>query len=602
MAWQLENAVKTGRLRPETAANVERWLTEPQYARYAERIRGLLDAGEFDALEDAFWQVIPFGTGGRRGPVGELGSATINERTIAESALGLAAYLTSTVPVGAARGNGSAVVAYDTRLRSEEFARLTATVLAAGGLSVFLFESPRSTPELSFAIRHLGCDAGVVISASHNPPEFNGFKAYWSAGEQILPPHDAGIIRCVESAGLLPPLDFESAVSSGSIALIGDEVDRAYLRSVVSLSLSGERGVRALYTPLHGVGTTSVSRVLEDAGFEGLAIYEPQRAMDGNFSNVPDHYPNPERPAVFEPAIEHAQREGMDLVLASDPDADRLGVSARSASGHFEFLHGNALGALLASYVIGKRARQGSLSPRHYVVETLVTTPLIASIARKHGIRVIDTLPVGFKFIAQTIEAEGADGFVFGAEESLGYLAGDYCRDKDASIAALYVMELAAELGRDGRTLLDELDALHVEHGYHLEDQWSLVCEGASGSEDIRRIMADLRESPPASLGGCRLTRVRDYSNQEIHSLPENERIGTLEGQRTNILFFDSEERPRISIAARPSGTEPKIKFYFFIRAEPDAGPLEEVRVQVTTQMAALRESIAKHVERILAG
>ncbi|HVW00644.1 MAG TPA: phospho-sugar mutase, partial [Planctomycetaceae bacterium] len=438
----VDSALKDQKLSASSATNLKRWLTEPFFAAYQPGILAAIQAGDFGRLDSVFWEVIPFGTGGRRGMMADYGSATINVRTIAESAQGLGVYLHKAT----GKTGGRAVIAHDTRNRSDEFARLTATTLAANGLHVFFFESKRSTPELSFAVRHLKCDVGVVVSASHNPPSDNGFKAYWSNGAQVLPPHDKGIIDCVYEARDIPTLDFDQAVADGKIEIIGEEVDQAYIDALLKLSLSKARGVSAVFTPLHGVGETNVYRLLREAGFDQVSVFEPQRAADGNFTNVPDQLPNPERTAVFKPVIEQAKKTGADLVLASDPDADRLGVCVRDKNGEYVHLTGNRVGALLTDYILRRRAAAKNLSDQHYVVETLVTTPLISAIAKSQNVRAIDDLLVGFKYIGQTMDREGPDKFVFGAEESLGYLAGEYARDKDAGIAARYVMELAAEL------------------------------------------------------------------------------------------------------------------------------------------------------------
>lgn len=561
----LEAAGASGRISESAIANIRRWLTEPGYAAYVPRILPLIDGEKFEELDLLFWEVIPFGTGGRRGLMTDFGSATMNDRTVAESANGVAVYLKKVRE----KEGGRAVVACDTRNRSDEFARLTACVLAAHGLHVCLFESYRSTPELSFAVRHLKCDVGVMISASHNPPSDNGVKVYWTSGTQVLPPHDAGIIECVYESNEIPTVDFDEAVADGRIELIGTDVDDAYIRTVARLSLSSSRDIKVLFTPLHGVGETSVFRVLEEAGFEAVEIFEPQREANGNFPNVPDQLPNPERPVVFGPPIERAKKSGATLVLASDPDADRLGVAVRDAKGQFVHLTGNRIGVLLADYVIRKRKASGTVGPQHFVVETLVTTPLIAEVARSYKMRAVDNLLVGFKYIAQTIDREGPERFVFGAEESLGYLAGTYARDKDAAIAALYLCECAAELKRQNKTLLDRLDELYLAHGYFLEAQQSESAEGPKGRAMIERLMEALTNDPPKSLAGIDLVRVRDYAKHEIRTLPENVRAGELLDPQGELLFFESAPSDStIGFAARPSGTEPKIKFYFFARSQ----------------------------------
>lgn len=597
----LAAAVAAGRLSADSAGHIQRWLTQPAFRRYVPRLAELIHSGQFETLERLFWQVIPFGTGGRRGEMAELGSATINARTIAESAHGLAVYLKSRKPAGEAR----AVIAYDTRHRSAEFARLTATTLAAHRLKVYFFESPRSTPELSFAVRHLSCDVGAMITASHNPPSDNGFKAYWSHGGQVLPPHDRGIIDCVYQAGEIPEIEFDAAVAEGRIELIGEQVDREYIAAVLRLSLSRARDVPAVYTPLHGVGETSVWRTLTEAGFWGIELFEPHRAADGNFTNVPDQLPNPERPEVFRPVIPRAREIGAELILASDPDADRLGVMARDAAGEFGYLTGNQVGALLADYALGKRKAAGTLSPQHYVVETLVTTPLIAAIGRSYGVRVFDELLVGFKYIAETMEREGADRLVFAAEESIGFLAGAHCRDKDASVAALYVMELAAELRAQRKTLWDRLDELYVAHGYFQEGQVSKYCHGPQGKAQIDLLMRQFRTAPPVELAGLPLVRVRDYGRHEIRELPANRKAADLPQPRGDLVIFETSPGGgcAITFAVRPSGTEPKIKFYFFARGPVcGAEALPAVKTATGRTLGQAQAALLSWIETALAG
>lgn len=603
----IQSALVAERLSQESATNLKRWLYEPQFAEYQTSLQQMVLTDQFDELHRLFWEVIPFGTGGRRGVMGELGSATINSRTIAESAHGLAIYCRGII---GAEG-GKAVVACDTRNRSDQFSRLAATTLAAHGFQVFFFESHRSTPELSFAVRRLNCDVGVMISASHNPPSDNGFKAYWSHGGQILSPHDAGIISEVVNAGVIPEIDFDAAVTAGKIVPMGEDdsrgIDAAYIAAVTELSCSSARDVSALFSPLHGVGETSVFAVLEAAGFSGVEIFEPHREPNGDFPNVDGQLPNPERTAVFRPLIDHAKTAdrktteaktaGANLLLASDPDADRLGVVVRNADGDYVPISGNQTGALITDYLLRKRAENGTLSADNYVVETLVTTPLIAAIARQYGVRIIDDLLVGFKYIGQTIDAEGPDNFVFGAEESLGFLAGSYARDKDAAVAALFLLELAAELKRDGKTLLDALEALWLQHGYFTEGQTSKICEGPDGREQIENLMQTFRDAPPTMLCGIPLAAVRDYHDHEIRSLPDNVGVDELPSPAGDLLFFDSVEvGRRYSIAVRPSGTEPKIKFYFFVQS--DVGDsLTNCRQQADQLMTDLQTALTQWID-----
>lgn len=563
-------AVAAGQLNEATGQNVRRWLAESHYSPYQPQLIRLVESADYGELNRLFWERIPFGTGGRRGPMSEFGSATINDRTIAESAHGLATYVLKCLGHKEGTAGPRAVVAFDSRHRSEEFAKRTACVLAANGFRVDYFPQPRSTPELSFSVRRLECDTGVMISASHNPPADNGFKAYWSTGGQVLPPHDAGIIECVDAATDIPSLNFEVAVAEGKITLAGESLDTAYVDAVCQLSLSSERAITALYTPLHGVGETSVFRVIQQAGFHEVSIYEPQRSQDGSFPNVPDHLPNPERFAVFGPAIEEAKRTSVDLVLASDPDADRMAVAVRDRSGEFVCLTGNQLGALLTEYVLNRRQVTGTLSSDNFVIETLVTTPLIAAIGESYGVQVIRNVLVGFKHIAAEVDARDPGKFLFATEESLGFMAGNYCRDKDAAVGALYVLELAAELKRRGRTLLDQLNDLHLRYGYHLEETVSTMCPGPSGQAKIRQIMAAFRGSPLTTAGGCVWESVRDFQQHEVRSLPSNRFIERIESPSGDLLIFQGVSRDcRVSVAMRPSGTEPKIKFYYFISTSP---------------------------------
>lgn len=595
---KLAAATVARKLSTNSEQNIRRWLTEPQYAKYREPIEQLIEHEDFERLNSLFWEVINFGTGGRRGRMADFGSATINERTIAESAHGLAEYFKQTMQ----RDTGRAVVTCDTRNRSIEFARLTACVLAAHGLEVFYFDSHRATPELSYAVRHLNCDVGAMISASHNPPSDNGFKAYWNHGGQVLEPHDKGIIECVYRASEIPLVDFDEAVESGQIKVIGDEIDVAYLNELKQLSLSDARQATAIFTPLHGVGATSVYRLLNELGFDGVQLFGPQAEPDGNFTNVPDQLPNPERTEVFGPAVEAAEGQAIDLVLASDPDADRLGVMVRGRDGEWVHLSGNRVGALIVDYITGKRAAAGELTADHFVVETLVTTPLVGRIAAARGLKVVDDLLVGFKYIGQTMDALGPELFVFGTEESLGYLAGSYCRDKDAGIAALYVMEQASELKAEQLTLLDRLDALFVEHGYFAEGQRSKVCTGESGRQQIDQLMQAFRESPPTELAGVAMDQVRDYGQHQQRSLPDNSFQQEIAEPSGDLLMFSgSTESGQFRFAARPSGTEPKIKFYFFAEAPvSDADQLAAVREQTDQQMDRFADALLDWIDSTL--
>ena len=573
---RVDAAVTSGHLTPEATRNLSHWLSEPHYAEYCERLLELIRREDFAELNRLFWERLPFGTGGRRGPMSDFGSATINNRTIAESAHGLAVYVKRWCEENGLLKQGlplRAAVAFDSRHRSNEFARRTACVLAAHGFEVFFFPEPRATPELSFAVITESCHTGVVISASHNPPSDNGFKAYWSTGGQVLPPHDAGIIACVDAAAEIPSIDFDTAVNEGRIKLLDDLMDRAYVSAVSLQSLSSARDIRAIYTPLHGVGESSVYRVVKQLGFASVSIFEPQRTLDGSFPNVPDHLPNPERPEVFGPAIAHAKQSGAELVLASDPDADRMAVAVRDRSGEFVCLTGNQLSALLTDYVLSHREASGTLSAEHFIIETLVTTPLVAAIGQHYGVKVVRDVLVGFKHIAHEIDVHGPDRFVFATEESIGFMAGNYCRDKDAAVGAIFVLELAAELKLRNLTLLDHLDELYSRHGVYVEQTVSIMSPGPNGQARLARIMQTLRKAPASACGPAVWQTVRDYQQHESRSLPSNEKLADLPEPSGNLLMLDGQTSDcLVTLAVRPSGTEPKLKFYGFVRtnALPD--------------------------------
>ena len=608
----VDQAVRSGQLTAASGQNVNRWLSEPYYGEYRDQLLRLVDDANFAELDRLFWERIPFGTGGRRGPMSEIGSATINARTIAESAHGLAVYVQRMASPGAlhdanverlARAEADAtglraVIARDTRHRSTEFARLTASILAAHGFQVFFFPEPRATPELSFAVRYLKCDTGVMISASHNPPSDNGFKAYWNTGGQVLPPHDQGIIACVDASEEIPTVDFDVAVQEGKIVILSEskdlDVDQAYIDEVCALSLSSARTIRALYSPMHGVGASSIYRSILQAGYRDVELYEPQCSQDGSFPNVPDHLPNPERPQALRPAIDFARANGHALVLASDPDADRLAVAVRTQGDEFTCLSGNQLGALLADYILSKRAAAKTLTPDHFLVETLVTTPMLVPIGHAYGVRVIRDLLVGFKWIAGAIDANGPDQFVFAAEESVGYMAGSYCRDKDACVAAIFALELASELQAAGKTLVDQLDELFVRHGFYHEVQFVQTCPGAQGSSQIAQMMQALRERTPASLGSISFETVKDYQRHVVKSLPSNTVQADLPQPSGDLLILEGQSGPcRVTLAGRPSGTEPKIKFYLFASVSPDL-PLSEAKKLGQERLVELESELKK--------
>jgi phosphoglucomutase len=602
---RVEGAEREGRLSTSAAVNMRRWLTEPPFAVYRPKLIVDIDAGRWDVLDDAFYAVLEFGTGGRRGKMYPVGTNVLNDRTIGESARGLADYLTARKGANAPR---SCVIARDTRHNSPEFAERCAGVLAAAGFKVYLFPEPRSTPLLSFAVRHLGCDAGIMITASHNPPSDNGFKCYAATGGQVVPPDDSGIIACVKAASdrEIPEEPLDKAMKEGRVVLVGSELDDAYLAAVCGESVGRARELSIVYTPMHGVGETSVAAALIRAGFKRVNILASQRTPDGDFPNVPGHVSNPEIPKTLEASIIEAQATGADLVLASDPDADRIGVAVPvtgDPKGPWTTIDGNLIGALLTAFVIEQTKAQGRLRPDQYVITTLVTSRMAGALAERSGIRVVDDLLVGFKWIGQRIDQLGPSDFLLGFEESHGYLKGTHCRDKDAAVAALLFAELAAELKARGQTVLEYLDNLFLTVGHYGDKLINKTLEGREGAAQIEKLMAAFREQPPKSIGGVRLTEVYDYETHEVRSLGSPGGTSPLPEPSGDMLIFHT-SAPGTRFAVRPSGTEPKIKFYLFARTDT-AGlargtQLESAKAKTATQLDLMAGDLEQYIADVL--
>lgn len=598
---RIEAAQADGRLSPTAVDHVRAWLTEPRYAEYRQAVLQHIVAGRWQQLDDAFWTIIPFGTGGRRGRMYPIGSNAINDRTIGESAQGLATYVRNTAGID----SPSCAIAYDTRHRSRHFAELCAGILVASGFKVYFLDQYRCTPQLSFAVRHKGCTCGIMVTASHNPPSDNAVKVYWSNGAQVLPPHDEGIIREVLRCQEIRQVAFDDALADGRVEIVTDEVDLAYLEAVTACAIPGPRDLKVLMTPLHGVGALATLPVLQRDGFTDVEVYAPHAEPSPDFPNVPGHVSNPENTAVFEAPIEYARGAGHQLILATDPDADRLGCAAPLSldpAGPWATFTGNQIGALLADFILGQRAAAGELTGDHYLVKTLVTSELIRSIAGRYGVRCEGDLLVGFKNIAATIDRCGPDRFVFGTEESHGYLVGQYARDKDAPVACMLMCELAAQLRSQGRSLHDQLAELHRTHGYHRESLINLVMEGSQGMEVMRRMMAALRDDPLRQLAGIPVVAVRDYANATTRDLTcdsplQASALEPLQGPVGELVIMDLAE-PGNYVAARPSGTEPKIKLYLFTKLSPERSQdLEHAQQLLGQRLEALEVDMRRFAQ-----
>ena len=586
----LDDAAKENKLSTGAVENIRAWLTERRYAKYAPQVAAHLAEARWEALEDAFWTIIPFGTGGRRGRMYPIGSNAINDRTIGESAQGLADYVKEQY---GGQGELSCGIAYDTRHRSRYFAELCAEIMVAAGFKVYFLEGFRSTPELSFLVRYKGCTCGIMVTASHNPPSDNAVKVYWSSGGQILPPHDRGVIQRVMSVDQIDRVPFSSAIRDGCVEWCQSEVDAAFVQAASAQGFGGPRQVKIVYSPLHGVGVSAVCPVLEAAGFDDVEVFAPHAEPSGDFPNVPDHVANPENRAVFDAIIERAKQIGADLILATDPDCDRLGCAAtmtlqRDAA--WGTLTGNQIGALLTDYVLEQRRAAGDLSPEHYLVKTLVTTEMIRRIGEAYGVKTYGDLLVGFKWIGGLMDAVGPERFVLGTEESHGYLVGQYARDKDGAVAAMLMAELAARVKADGRSIHEKLDALYWQHGYHGEHLFTQVMAGAEGLGRMKALMAGFRQRPPKTLAGIPVATVRDY----LHGrrITPDGQTKPLDGPRGDMVILDLKAEGNY-VAARPSGTEPKVKFYLFTYEPPEQiADLDQTRRQMDDRLAKLEADL----------
>ncbi len=498
-------------------------------------------------FEDAFYRNLEFGTGGLRGIMG-VGTNRMNKYTVGMATQGLANYMKARI-----EGPLSVCISYDSRNNSKEFARITADVLSANGIHVYLWDNIRPIPLLSYSVRSKGANAGVMITASHNPKEYNGYKVFWSDGAQITSPVDKEIVAEVAKITDPSQVKFVPKEECGGIELMGKEMDDKYFHDVLGLMLSPESRARhadlkIVYTPIHGSGVRIVPEALDRLGFKNVYHVPEQDVSDGNFPTVKS--PNPEEASALKMAIDVANREGADIVLATDPDADRVGIAVRDNDGQIVLFNGNQTGAMLTYYILTRWKELGKIDDTKYVVKTIVTTELIAQIAKSFGVKCYNVL-TGFKFIADVVRRmEGKGEFICGGEESYGFNVGEYVRDKDAPISCCMVAECAAWAADQGLTLYQLLQKIYKEYGYRKEGLVSLVRKGKTGAEEIQQIMKDMRVTPPTDLAGSKVCKVVDYLETEKTGLPSS-----------NVLQFFSEAGDVVSV--RPSGTEPKIKFYF---------------------------------------
>lgn len=543
----------------EVRAKAEEWLTSNIDSDAKIEIQNMLDSEDQTELVDSFYKDLEFGTGGLRGLMG-IGSNRINKYTIGKATQGLSNYL-----LKAFSGQQiSVAIAHDSRNNSDFFAETTAAVFSANGIKVYFFSELRPTPELSFAIRTLGCKSGVVLTASHNPKEYNGYKAYWDDGAQVTPPHDENVIDEVNKIASIDDVKFDKDQSL--IVEIGEDIDEKYLQEVKNLSLSpdvikNQEDLKIVFSPIHGTGITLVPEILKRFGFKNVHVVKEQATPDGNFPTVV--YPNPEEAEAMSLATQLARDIDADLIMATDPDADRVGIGAKNSQGEFQLINGNQAAALLVYYMLKMWAEKGKLDGNQFVIKTIVTTDLILGIAKKFSVDAYETL-TGFKYIAAIIkELEGKKKFIVGGEESYGYLSGDFVRDKDAISSCALLAEMTAWAKDNGMGLFDLLIEVYKEFGFYQESLLSITRKGKSGAEEIQQMMKEMRQSPPKSIHGSPVEKVYDYQSSEVKDMASG-KIDALDFPKSNVLQYTTKDGTKIS--ARPSGTEPKIKFYFSVK------------------------------------
>jgi len=542
-------------LDPTILQKVNSWLQGNYDADVKQQIQKLLDENAVTELTDSFYRDLEFGTGGLRGTMGP-GSNRINKYTIGAATQGLANYLKKKYP----NEKVKVAIAHDSRNNADLFSNITAEVFSANGIHVCFFEALRPTPELSFAVRHLGCKSGVMLTASHNPKEYNGYKAYGADGGQFVFPEDQAVMDEVAAVKSVDDIKFDRV--DENIELIGEEIDQLYLDKITELSVSKDaikrqKDLKIVYSPIHGTGITLVPKALKMFGFENVILVDEQTTPDGNFPTV--IYPNPEEKEALTLAIKKAQEVDADLVLATDPDADRVGIAIKNNDNEFILLNGNQTGSMLINYLLSAWEEAGKLTGKEYIVKTIVTSNLIEAIANAKGVKFFNTL-TGFKYIGELMtQLEGKETFIGGGEESYGYLVGELVRDKDAVVSSAFIAEMTAYYKDKGSSLFQALIDTYIQYGFYKEKLISITKKGKSGAEDIKAMMEKFRTNPPATLGGSKVITLKDYEMGKETDLNSNT-ITKLDFPKSDVLQFITEDGSIIS--ARPSGTEPKIKFY----------------------------------------
>lgn len=561
------------------------WLSDVFDNETKQEIQNLIDE-KSEELADRFYKDLEFGTGGMRGIMGA-GTNRMNKYTLGKATQGLSNYLNATY--SNSNRKLKVAIAFDCRHNSKKFAKIVADVLSANNIHVFLFEDLRPTPELSFAVRHLGCDAGIVLTASHNPPEYNGYKVYWNDGGQVVPPQDKDIISEVNS------LDFSEInfqAKENLIEYIGKEIDDEFIKQSVAngkFNLKGRENVKIVFTSLHGTSIVSIPETLKKAGYTDVHIVEEQRLPDGNFPTVKS--PNPEEPAALKMATDLADKIGADIVIGTDPDCDRLGIAVRNLEGKMTLLNGNQTMVAMTDFLLKKWEKDGKLNGNQFVATTIVSTDMVEKVAKSYGVETKIGL-TGFKWIAKMIrDAEGKQEFIGGGEESFGYMVGDFVRDKDAVTSTLLACEMVTSAKARGSSLYKELLNLYVKHNLYKENLISIVKKGMDGAAQIKQMMTDLRNNPLTEIAGEKVTYLCDYQSATKTNIATG-KVEKIEIPTSNVLIYHTDKGTKI--AARPSGTEPKIKFYFSVNTQVSA--IENI-AEATQELNERIENIKKDLQ-----
>ncbi|MGF7072957.1 phospho-sugar mutase [Mucilaginibacter sp. 3215] len=573
-------------LDPTILQKANSWLQGNYDADVKQEIQKLIDDKAYTELTDSFYRDLEFGTGGLRGIMGP-GSNRINKYTIGAATQGLANYLKKTYPGEKIK----VAIAHDSRNNADFFSTITAEVFSANDIYVYFFKALRPTPELSFAVRHLGCKSGVMLTASHNPKEYNGYKAYGADGGQFVSPHDKAVMDEVAAISSIDDIKFNRV--DANIEEIGEDIDELYLSKITELSVSPDaiarqKDLKIVYSPIHGTGITLVPQALKRFGFENVILVDEQITPDGNFPTVV--YPNPEEKEALTLALKKAQDTDADLVLATDPDADRVGIAVKNTDGEFILLNGNQTGAMLINYLLSAWEEKGKLTGNEYIVKTIVTTNLIERIAEAKNVTYYNTL-TGFKYIGELMtHFEGRQTFIGGGEESYGYLIGELVRDKDAVVSSAFIAEMTAYYKDKGSSLFEALIDTYVQYGFYKEKLISLTKKGKTGAEEIKEMMEKFRTNPPATLGGSKVSTLKDYEKRIETDLATNT-SKPIELPVSDVLQFITEDGSIIS--ARPSGTEPKIKFYCSVNSKLDSKETyRETDKQLDAKIASIMQDL----------